>query len=266
MKFISGIVLLTCLSLLTIQANAQIKVGLKVGGNVCNMKFDIDRDYATEPETKAKMGYHVGLISDITLIEEKLSLQPALLLNNKGYSVDMEEMLEDEFDDQGIYVDIDDFEGYLRMNYNYIEVPINLVYKYGGLQVFAGPYVAFGIWGNMKMDFSFEANNVDFDNEDFFDEDSYKLQPVWGTADDDVVEDYLDDDDVAELFRAFDCGLNLGIGYQVNKVLFNVGYSFGFVNMTPKYDADEFDVDEDYTENVSQKNRVFSFSMSVFFN
>jgi len=230
------------------------------------MKFDVDKDYAMEPNKKAKMGYHVGLISDIALIEEKLSLQPALLLNNKGYSVDVKEMLEEAAADEGLYLDIDDYKGYLRMNYNYIEVPVNLVYKYGGLQFSAGPYVAFGIWGKMKMDFSFEVNNEKIDNDDLFDKDSYKLQPVWGTADDDVVEEYLDDDDVAELFRAFDFGLNLGIGYQVNRILFNVAYSFGLINMTPKYDADEFGVDEDYTENVIQKNRVFSFSISVFFN
>ena len=70
-----------------------------------------------------------------------------------------------------------------------------------------------------------------------------------------VVEDYLDDEDVWELYRAFDFGLNLGVGYQVKSVLFNVGYSFGLTNLTPKYDADDYDMDEDYTENVIQKNR-----------
>jgi len=53
---------------------------------------------------------------------------------------------------------------------------------------------------------------------------------------------------------------------MVKSVLFNVGYYFGLANLTPKYDADDYDMDEDYTENVIQKNRVFTFSVSYFFN
>jgi len=248
----------------SVQTFAQVKFGIKAGGNVCNMKFDVDKDYGGDPETKAKMGFHIGLITDIPLLENTLSLQPALLYSNKGYSLDMEEMLDDEFDDYGI--DMDDYEGYARMNYNYIELPINLVYKNSGFQVSAGPYFAIGIGGSFKHDFSFEADGEDFDSDDLFDEDSYKLQAVFGEVDDDMYEDFLDDEDVIELYRAFDFGLNLGIGYQVKSVLFNVGYSFGLSNLTPKYDADDYDMDEDYTENVIQKNRVFTFSVSYFFN
>ena len=253
----------------SVQTFAQVKIGIKAGGNLNNMKFDIDRDYGDEPETKTKMGFHIGLITDIPLLESTLSLQPALLFSNKGYSVDMEEMLDDAFDDYG--VDIDDYEGYVRLNYNYIELPINLVYKNSGFQVSAGPYFAVGIGGSFKHDFSFEADGEDFDGEDFdsddfFDEDSYKLKPVFGEVDDDMYEDYLDDEDIIELYRAFDFGLNIGVGYQVKSVLFNVGYSFGLTNLTPKYDAYDYDMDEDYTENVIQKNRVFTFSVSYFFN
>ena len=243
---------------------AQIKIGIKAGGNLNNMKFDIDRDYGDEPETKSKIGFHIGVITDITLLENTLSLQPALLFSNKGYSLDMKEMLDDEFDDYG--VDMDDYKGYARMNYNYIELPINLVYKNSGFQISAGPYFAIGIGGSFKHDFSFEADGEDFDSDDFFDEDSYKIQPVFGKVDDNIYEDYLDDEDVIELYRAFDFGLNLGVGYQVKNVLFNIGYSFGLTNLTPEYDADDYDMDEDYTENVIQKNRVLTFSVSYFFN
>ena len=248
----------------SVQTFAQVKFGIKAGGNLCNMKFDIDNDYGDEPETKTKMGFHIGLITDIQLLESTLSLQPALLFSNKGYSADFEKMLDDEFDDIG--VDMDDYEGYVRLNYNYIELPINLVYKNSGFQISAGPYFAVGIGGSFKHDFSFEANGEDFDSDDFFDEDSYKLKPVFGEVDDDMYEDFLDDEDIIELYRAFDFGLNIGVGYQVKSVLFNVGYSFGLTNLTPKYDADDYDMDEDYTENYIQKNRVFTFSVSYFFN
>ena len=243
----------------SVQTFAQVKFGIKAGGNLCNMKIDIDRDFGDEPESKTKMGFHIGLITDISLLENTLSLQPALLYSNKGYSLDFEKMLDDEFG-----VDIDDYEGYARLNYNYIELPINLVYKNSGFQISAGPYFAVGIGGNFKHDFSFEADGMDFDSDYFYEKDSYKLQPVFGKVDDDMYEDLLDDEDVIDLYRAFDFGLNIGVGYQVKSILFNVGYSFGLTNLTPKYDVD--DMDEDYTENVIRKNRVFTFSVSYFFN
>jgi hypothetical protein len=248
----------------SVQTFAQVKFGIKAGGNVCNMKFDIDSEYGDEPETKVKMGFHIGLITDISLIENTLSLQPSLLFSNKGFSYDFEEILDDGFDDEGI--DMDDYEGYARMNYNYIELPINIVYKNSGFQVSAGPYFAIGIGGKYKHDFSFEADGVDFDSDDFYDEDTYKLESVFGKVDDDRYEDFLDDDDVFDLYRAFDFGLNFGIGYQVKSVLFNVGYSFGLGNLTPKFDADDYDMDEDATKGYIQKNRVFTFSVSYFIN
>ncbi|MBP6872275.1 MAG: PorT family protein [Bacteroidales bacterium] len=246
----------------SVQAFSQVKFGFKAGGNVCNMKFNIDSEYGDEPETKVKMGFHVGLITDISLSENTLSLQPSLLFSNKGYSIDFEEMLDDEFDDEGI--DMDDYEGYARMNFYYIELPINFVYKINGFQVSAGPYVALGIGGKFKHDFSFEADGEDFNSDDYFDEDTYKLKPIYGKVDDDIYEDYLDDEDIIDLYRAFDYGLNFGIGYQVKSVLFNVGYSLGLGNLTPAFDADYYDMDEDYTKNVIQKNRVISFSVSYF--
>lgn len=263
MKLFYRSILLMGLALIAFNANAQFKIGIKAGGNVCNMKFDVDRDYGDDPETKAKMGFHIGIITDITLIDETLSLQPALLFSNKGYSLDMEKMLDDEADDYGY--DMDDYEGYVRLHYNYIEIPVNVVYKNSGFQASAGPYIAIGIGGSLRHDFSFEIDGEDFDSDDIFDEDSYKLKPVFGKVDDDMFEDYLDDDDEWDLYRAIDVGINFGIGYQVNKVLFNVGYSFGLSNLTPMYDADDYDLDEDYTEGYIQKNRVLTFSVSYFF-
>ncbi|MFH1120630.1 MAG: porin family protein [Bacteroidota bacterium] len=248
----------------SVQTFAQVKFGVKAGGNVCKMKFDIDSDYGDEPEIKSKLGFHFGIIADIPILENTLNLQPALLYSNKGYSLDFEKMLEDELDHEG--VDLDDYKGHVRMKYDYIELPINIAYKYSDFQVSAGPYFGFGMGGRMKHKFSFEADGEDFDSDDFFEEDTYKLKPVLGKVDDNKYEDYIDDDDILELYRAFDFGFNLGVGYQMENILFNVGYSFGLGNLTPRYDADDYDMDEDYTENVIQKNRVFNFSVSYFIN
>lgn len=239
---------------------AQINFGVKVGGNLNSMMFDIDSDYGEEPESTAKLGFHIGLVVDIPVLENTLSVQSGLLYNNKGYGIDFEKMLEDEG------LDVDKYEGYLEMNYNYLEVPINIVYRNNGFQVSAGPYLALGVGGSFENNFSFEVDGIDYESEDFFDENSYELQSVLGTVDNDIYEDFLDDDDVIELYNALDLGLNLSVGYQVESILFNIGYSFGLSNITPNYDADNYGLDEDNTENVIQQNRVFTISIAYFFN
>ncbi|MDC0584486.1 PorT family protein [Bacteroidales bacterium] len=238
---------------------------MKVGANVDNMEFDIDHDFGDEPETKSKLGFHIGFITDISLIENTLSIQPALLYSNKGYSFDMEKMLEDELDQYDL--NMKNYEGYVKVNYDYIELPINFVCKNGGFQVSAGPYFAIGIGGAFKSNFSFIVDGEKYDEDDFFEEDSYILQPVLGEVDDDMIENYFeDDDDVYELYCAYDFGFNFGVGYQVKSILFNVGYSLGLANLTPEYDTEDYDYYEDYTENVIQKNSVLTFSTSYFFN
>ena len=134
MKTTVRILLLVFLAFIAFNANAQVKIGLKAGGNVAKCKFDIDNDYEDymmwEDEIKSKMGFHAGLIMDISVMEEMLSIQPALLFSQKGYSVDVEEIANDNFDD------VDSFEGYWRFNYYYVELPVNVAYKYKGLQVY----------------------------------------------------------------------------------------------------------------------------------
>ncbi len=206
----------------------------------------------------------MGLVADITLSPKTLSLQPALLYSNKGFGVDYEKMLDESFDDLGL--DMDDFEGYARLSYGYIEIPINLVYKSEGLQVSAGPYVAVGVGGTFKHDFTFEVDGEDYDSNFFFEKDSYALKPVFGKVNDDDFKNFVLDEDTYDLFRALDYGLNFGIGYQVNNLLFNIGYSIGLNNLTPNFDADSYGVDEEFTEGVVQKNRLFTFSTSYFFN
>lgn len=244
----------------SVQTFAQTKVGVRVGRNVCNMKFDIDSDYRWKPEAKANMGFQIGIIADVPLVEETLSLQPALLFSNKGYNLDFKETLEGELDAIDLNLYVDDYEGYYSCNYNYIELPVNLIYKKSGFQVSAGSYFALGIGGEVKYDHSYRVRYSYVSEEG-----SYELEPVFGEVDEDTYENHSNDEDLAELYRAFDFGLNFGVGYQVGSVVFNVGYSPGLGNLTPNYDVDDH-FDEDYSKEVIQKNRVFTFSASCFFD
>ncbi|MBK8806712.1 MAG: outer membrane beta-barrel protein [Bacteroidales bacterium] len=242
------------------QAFAQVKFGIKAGGNLSTIKFDIDKSYGTAYVSKFKGGFHVGIITDISLLENTLSLQPALLYSKKGCSIDYEKTMEEFFKYYGLNLDVSNYKGYFVINYNYIEVPINFVYKKSGFQILAGPYFVIGLSGSSKQDFSYEVFGKEYDSEDFFDKKSYTLKPVFGKFEYDELEMYLDKFNTDGLFRAFDFGINFGVGYQLNKVLFNVNYSLGLVNCVPKFTDETIPVID------IRKNRVLNFSVSYFFN
>ncbi|MFO7864766.1 MAG: outer membrane beta-barrel protein, partial [Salinivirgaceae bacterium] len=137
-----------------------------------------------------------------------------------------------------------------------------------------GPYFAVGIGGSLKHDYTYEENGREVSSKRLFDESSYKLKPVYGKVDQELYEEFMEDNQLYELYRAFDFGLNFGLGYEFEGFLFNIGYSLGLVNLNPDYEPGIFsnnwyapDVDSDiFTENFVKKNRVFTFSVAYLFN
>lgn len=248
----------------SVQSFSQVSLGLKAGGNLSDMKYDINSDYGEDPVTKAKMGFHVGLISDITILKNTLSLQPAILYSTKGFAYDLEDLFDEMFNWVG--VDMENYEGYARYNYNYLEVPVNLVFQMKGFQFSAGPYAAVGLGGSFTPDFTFEVEGDEYPSDEIFDKDSYKLKPVFGTVDNEMFSEFIEDEDVMDLFRALDYGINAGLGYRFMNVQINLGASLGLGNLTPSFDADEYGLDSDFAKNVIQKNRLLTLSVAYFFN
>jgi uncharacterized protein YkuJ len=142
------------------------------------------------------------------------------------------------------------------------------------LQFSAGPYFAVGIGGSLKHDFTFEENGREVTSRKYFNESSYKLKPVYGKVNQELYEEFTEDNQLYEMYRAFDFGVNFGLGYKIDGLLFNIGYSLGLVNLNPDYESDILtnifygrEVDsETYTENFVKKNRVFTFSVAYLFN
>lgn len=258
MKFFKVLFIFICV-FSSVQIFAQINIGIKGGVNFANMMFDIDSQIGDEPPTTNRPGVRLGLIADIPIVENVFSLQSGAFFSSKGYTLDVEELYED------LGVAVDNYEGFARTSYNYIEVPLNLTYKSNGLHFFAGPYLAFGTGGIFSHDFSFESGGIEFESDDLLGDASI-VQAVFGEVGNDEYEDFLDDDKLVELYRGFDYGLNLGLGYQVNNVLFSFEYSVGMGNITPTYSADDWGVDEEFTDGYLQRNRVFSVSLAYFFN
>jgi len=188
------VLLAVIVAVFAISANAQVKFGVKAGVNFANMKI-------TDESFDSRTGFHVGVISDISLLG-KLAIQPGVLFSQKGTKTDG-----------------------AKMNLNYIDVPVNLMYKFGvgPIKIFvaAGPNFGYGIGGKLKIDGQ--------DDEDV----------KFGSGDDDT-------------YKALDLGLNLGAGVQISSIQVGLQYTFGLSNIS---NADEGTI----------KNKVFGISVAYLF-
>ena len=248
MKKTNTFLMLIILVTFAFSTSAQVNFGIKVGGNLSNIHQNYkDSDY--EVPTRMKVGFHIGLTSDIP-ISEMFSFQPGLLLSTKGYSVDLEELFGDEVPIRSVNADGVEIDGFSRTNVNYLELPLNIAFKANALQIYAGPYVAVGIGGKYKSDFTVSYMGLS----DTFKEE-VTLKPAFG----EVKEGDLEDDEDA--FTALDFGLNFGLGYTVGPILIQAGYSLGLGNVNPKYEGMSDTDRSDYKD----LNRVITLSVSYFF-
>jgi hypothetical protein len=91
---------------------------------------------------------------------------------------------------------------------NYIEVPLNLVFKIGGnnfrFLVFGGPYGAYAISGNLKMKYD--------------DSSTEKMKAPFGTKSGQI--------------NPLDIGLDLGVGAQIKSFFFKLQLNVGLNNMS----------------------------------
>lgn len=174
-----------------ISAKAQVKFGPKIGMNLSTMTL---KSSGISLDPKMLVGFHAGVISEIGLAEN-VFLQPGVLFSSKGSKYEIT-YLEQTFE--------------FSMAPGVIEVPINVLYSFGTgsakLNVFAGPYAAFGITGKTKSD----GESLDI---------SYG-----STAEDDI--------------KPFDFGLNFGAGVNINGFLISAQYGFGLANLAPDTTGD----------------------------
>lgn len=166
---------------ISITGFSQLQIGPVAGAN-----FAMFRHSESVSKNTFLLGYSLGLKSNLN-ITNALSFQPALIWNSVGGKAG-------------------DDDAYTQSRLNYISVPLNLAYTFGGedgnFQVFAGPYFGFGLNGKAtsKMGGNETSSDIKFGS------DNDKVNPV-------------------------DYGLNLGLGYKLGSVLVNGGYMFGLNNL-----------------------------------
>lgn len=227
----------------TLSAQAQVKFGIKGGVNLANVSQNYE-DSDDEINTKSRLALNLGVTVDYAISEE-VSLQSGLLFSGKGFALNLKEPY-DGYEVEGI------IKGYNRLALNYIEIPVNVAYKIKDFQIYAGPYLAVGISGENKYDYSL-TNTDGVNTYTFSDRGDYTYKPIFGEAN---AADFSDD---SEPFRALDYGLNLGVGYDVGPVVVSLGYSLGLGNITPKYEGSTADPSDS-----KLSNRVLNVSVTYF--
>jgi hypothetical protein len=180
-------VILTVVALMAfaVGANAQ-GFGVNAGVNFFNQTIkggDIELD------TKILTGFHIGVDYEIAVAPD-FYFAPGLQFSTKGY----------KFESLGTEE--------VKAQLNYLEVPLNLVYKpllgSGNLIVNFGPYLGYGIGGKIKREGAGTEVNTDV---------------KWGSDKDDML-------------KPFDMGANIGFGYMLGgglSVKFNA--QLGLINL-----------------------------------
>ena len=199
----------------------QLTYGPKVGLNISKYGFNYI-DSGLEPDMKFKMGGSVGAVMNLQ-INSFLAFQPSLSFTKKGSSYDLGS------DESGSAI----LTGYDRMRVAYLELPLNIAAGIrlgsGQIQLFAGPYLAFGVCGKRRWDYE---ENVNGNRTQYTDSQKIKFK---GT----VPEGGHDDDVMYQ--KPFDFGFDFGLGYKYNQLLFNLGFAMGLANLQPGSSTSEFD-------------------------
>ncbi len=180
------------------QAQSGPSFGLKAGVNYSNLSGDLKED-----RYENKVGFVGGVTANFPLMSDGfLSVQPELLFSQKGY----------KYNDTEFKIGADNFKYTGKVNYNYLDLPIMLKVKAGGLFFEAGPQVSYllGIKNNTKAS----------KNGDTFDQGSKKINK----------------DDLAEI----EIGYAAGVGFQAaNGVSLGLRYNGSISDLAKDNGNDE---------------------------
>ncbi len=197
---------------------------IRGGVNFANVSNATDGGY---DENNSLTSFQAGIIGDFN-ISSFFAIQPGLLYTGKGVKL--------QSGDEGDVL-------YQKLTYNpqYIEVPVNLVFKTptGRAKFFvgAGPYVAVGVGGKFKGEGILEfERNIEFSDDD----------PL--TA----------EEEGAGAFRMkrFDYGLNGIAGIEAGNLVIAANYGYGLAKLQSGADSDDND---------ANKHRVLSLTLGFRF-
>jgi hypothetical protein len=208
--------------------NAQkSSVMLRGGLNLANVTIS---ENGKVDDAKTLSSFQAGFIGDLSL-GKFVSLQPGLLVTGKGSKTQSGEPTD---------------ANYYKATTNpiYLEVPLNLVFKFGtadGPNFFAGagPYLAIGIAGKNKTEGKFIGTS-------FSDESNIE----WSN-DDPTTFDYEEGAGFG-IMKRFDYGLNGTAGIDLKKAVLSVNYGLGLAKLQSGSES---------ADDENNKHRVLSFTI-----
>ena len=222
-------VLLILPSLFTLlNMNAQkSSIILRGGLNIANVTIS---ENGRVDDAKNLTSFQAGIIGNFSLCEF-VSLQPGLLVTGKGSKTQ-----------SGEPTDANYFKA--TTNPIYLEVPLNLVFKFGadgGPNFFAGagPYLAIGIAGKNKTEGKFLGTS--FSSEDAI---------IW--SDDDPTTFNYEEGAGFGTMKLFDYGLNGTAGIDLKKAVLSVNYGWGLAKLQSGSNS---------SDDNNNKHRVLSFTV-----
>lgn len=184
---------------LSMSATAQVRLGVKGGLNLADMKYEARDQTSGHPDANSLASIHAGLIVDVPIVEG-FSFQPGAMISGKGSKVEYSGSL-------GTFTQ--------KINPWYVEVPANFLFKpaigththlYFGL----GPYVALAVGGKSSSNASTSVGSFYTDHSLKFGNDS--------------------DDDLKQT----DVGGNVLAGFEFgNGLILGAQYGLSFTNNAP---------------------------------
>jgi len=199
-----------------VAANAQLKVGFRVGGNISNFIAEVIK-------VNNKFGLQGGITAEY-MFSPKLGIQTAFLYSEKGTKVEI-------FHDEGTLNPNGkgDYTLFIITKLGYLELPLHLVYKAAiaadsRISFSAGPYLAYGLSGRLlvrdKLILSGEISD-------------FARQEAGESAikEKNYVENMLQDKYIFDKYSHFDFGGGMAIGYEVNPFEVKLGCDISFINI-----------------------------------
>ena len=191
------------------QSNRKVKFGIEAGLAMANINSDIFKssDLDNANVYPPRWGFTGGLLVDFR-VAKMFSIQPELLVTMKGFRA--EEYVTVSYTNGQYLEDV-----FMESNYNftYLELPLNLIFNIpiqkDRLQVGAGAYLAYGIYGKCKSHLTYQGESLD------------EITPA-------SLLEYKLFSGEQKLFKPFDWGVIFFVGYAFNDTFFlKAKYSLG---------------------------------------
>ena len=227
------------LSAATASAQPTFRLGLRGGLNRASSTVEMSSispssSYYYSASKSAIYAWQAGAVLEVAF--RRFALQPALVFSQKG----------EQFD---ATTSISGFAGVSSTNistlnrFNWLELPVNVVYTLHGFQVFAGPYVALGVGGRQHGTISGSSPFA-----------RYTTQSV-----DEKVAYGPDSNN-----RRLDAGVNFGVGYRQGPVQLQLGYGLGLRNLHQSASYQVYDYGHNFYQDAAY-NRFAQLTGTYFF-